>query len=366
MKLSSFALSAIALVCLSAPISLYAAPLSQHQDARGQTTAQTPSASQGQTAYSSPYLLKGCQCYQERHYASAIEYLNYAIKNENVGAGAWLYLAHSQYSVGHLKDAIETYNKIKQQYPASPEAGVARTCLLKLDPNDSYNKEKDAPAPSADALSAQAGKAAEQTLLSRVKIGFWKQDHPPITAGIINTVKANIKSLPDPVKLILLKGGTKFIVCGALVDQVPSLSNREGRGYEGRTYKRCPGMFSNNTLFICQNLVNESTDMVEPPLPLTDVSQTFFHELGHALDSCGGRYSNTDEYKHAYWLDLARIPDDAAGRLSYYMQKSVAGQSESCAEITAVILGGADRYAADIRTYFPLTMAYLKKKLNMP
>jgi hypothetical protein len=48
------------------------------------------------------------------------------------------------------------------------------------------------------------------------------------------------------------------------------------------------------------------------------------------------------------------------------MQKSVAGQSESCAEITAVILGGADRYAADIRTYFPLTMAYLKKKLNMP
>lgn len=312
------------------------------------------------------YLSEGYKLYKEQKYSAASQYLKYAVEKENAGASAWLYLAHSLYSIGKRDEAIAAYNKVVEKFPGSPEMAMASSCLKKLDPGDNFHKPK--PEPTSASLSKDTGttgKAADEILLSRIKIGFWKQDHPPITVGIVRLVKANIKELPDPVKEILVKGNIKFLICGTLVDKFPSLTNREGRGYEGHTYKRCGGMYFNKTLCICQNLMNEGNDMVESALPLNKVSETFYHELGHALDDCGKQYSLTDEYRISYWQDMARIPDDAAARLHYFMQKSTPGQKESCAEITAVILNGAPRNAEDIRTYFPLTMKYLRKKLNM-
>jgi hypothetical protein len=82
------------------------------------------------------------------------------------------------------------------------------------------------------------------------------------------------------------------------------------------------------------------------------------------VDACLDSYSSKEEYRHAYYLDIARIPADAASRLAYYMQKSVAGQQESCAEIMAVCLGGGESTAQDVKTYFPLTLSQVMKKLN--
>jgi len=245
---------------------------------------------------------------------------------------------------------------------------MATNCLARFDSKNSYSKPTGEPN-TAKATTKEAdvgGQGLDSILLSRVKTGFWALDHPPVTAGIIRLIKTDIKKLPEPVKEILVKGGIKFCIASTLVDQYPALKNTEGKGYDGHTYKRCPGMFSQNTVVVCQHVVDEATDNVEPALPDASIEQTFFHEIGHALDQCGGDYSLTDEYRHCYWLDIARIPDDAASRLSYYMQKSTTGQKESCAEITSVIIGSTERNAEDIKTYFPLTMAFLRKKLNMP
>lgn len=352
MKLTQQLLLALTAIGLFWASACQAEPVAQVQ---GSATA-SPSASK--------YLTQGYKLYQQKSFLTACTYLQYAIEKENAGANAWLYLAHSQYAVGRRKEAIASYINLKEFYPSSPEATVARACLAKLDPQGLASKPRENSPPPASVAGSESS-AVDSSLLKSVRIGSWRQDHPPITGGIVRLVKDTIKGLPEPVKLTLLKGNIKFLVAVTLVDQFPSLATVEGAGYDGHTYKRCPGMFRNGTVVICQNLIDEQTDVVEPPIPLSIVSQNFYHELGHALDACSGNCSLTDEYKHCYWLDIARIPDDAARRLSYFMQKSVVGQGESCAEITAVLLGGSEHSAEDIKTYFPLTMNYLRKKLNI-
>jgi hypothetical protein len=125
-------------------------------------------------------------------------------------------------------------------------------------------------------------------------------------------------------------------------------------------------MFSGQTVYICERTVDEANDEVKARIPARELTETFYHEVGHALDACLSEYSMKDDYRHAYYLDIAHIPAEAAGRLAYYMQKSDAGQQESCGEITAVCLGSGDERTAEyIKSYFPMTMAFIKQKLKI-
>jgi hypothetical protein len=273
-------------------------------------------------------------------------------------------MAHCQYALGHVQQAVPYYRFVRDTYKDSPECKVALQYLARLDPSTSA-KSAGAGTPAPASASGASTPALSGNLLDRIEIVRPIIGHPELAKLTITTIKEDLQKLPKPVQKILIDGGIKFCLTTTLIDKFPALGYQEGRGYDGHTYKTCPGMFWNDTVYICERTVNENNDEVTAQILPGQMTQTFYHEIGHALDFCLGDYCMKDDYRHVYYLDIAHIPPDAAARLAYFMQKSDAGQQESCGEITSVCLGSGERNAEDIRTYFPLTMDFIKKKLNI-
>jgi tetratricopeptide (TPR) repeat protein len=318
------------------------------------------------------YLAQANQMYLAHRYYEACNLFYQAIVKEKAGPSAWLYMAHCQYSLGRTKDAMASYKRIKETFPTLAEGKTAAMYLAREEnihpaaaPIRVHESGTSATSVTTLASASMLSGLNQNPLIGRITMIKPVVGHPEVAAGTADTIKDYIRDLPANIQAILLQGNVKFCITPTLIDRNPERGYREGRGYDGMTYKQCPGMFDGQTIILCERTVNEVSNDVEAPLPPGDVNQTFYHEVGHALDGCLGSYSHSPEYRHAYYLDIARVPPDAAQRLAYYMQKSSAGQEESCAEITCVCLGGASRHADEIKTYFPLTMAVVQKKIGI-
>lgn len=307
-----------------------------------------------------PNYTQGASRYQEKRYNEAIACFSEAINKGEAGAAAWLYIAHSYLAMGNRQEAVQTYQKIAASFPTSQEAQVARTYLQKL----------GAPggAPATAAQSREEDRAAANTgsdIKNRIEVVRPVVGHPEVSEQMIQSIKRCVAGLPKGIRKILNRGQIKIILTPTLIDKEPSLGYREGRGYEGNTYKSCPGMFRRDSIYICERTVNESTDEVQSARPINEIEGTFYHEVGHALDACLEQYSESDEYRHAYYLDIARVPDDVAHRIRYYLQKSIAGQHEACAELTRILLGNEDSKSAAMKESFPNTIKIIKGKLAL-
>lgn len=308
-----------------------------------------------------PNYTQGASRYQEKRYNEAIACFSEAINKGEAGAAAWLYIAHSYLAMGNKQEAVQTYQKIAAAFPTSQEAQVSRTYLQKL----------GAPVPTAAvasaAGSAPAGAAREtfSDIKNRIEVVRPVMGHPPVSDLMVHTVNRCIDTLPKGIRKILNRGQIKLILTPTLIDKDPSLAYQEGRGYEGNTYKSCPGMFSGDSIYICERTVDENNDEVNAPFPMSEIEGTFYHEAGHAIDACLGEFSEKDDYRHAYYLDIARVPDNIAHRIRYYLQKSVAGQQEACAELTRILLGNEDERSADLKACFPNTIKIIKQKTGL-
>ncbi|MBU6451801.1 MAG: hypothetical protein KGS72_08495 [Cyanobacteria bacterium REEB67] len=324
------------------------------------------------TSGKNTYLSQANQMYLAHRYYEACNLFYQAIVKEKAGPSAWLYMAHCQYSLGRTRDAMASYRRIKETFPKLAEGKTAAMYLAReenIHPSAvpiRVHESGTNPGSVTTLASASMLAATDQNpLTGRITVVKPIVGHPEVATDTAETIKDYIRDLSPNIQAILLQGNIKFCITPTLIDRNPEMGYREGRGYEGMTYKQCPGMFDGQNVILCERTVNEVSNDVEAPLSAAYVNQTFFHEVGHALDGCLGNYSLSPEYQHAYYLDIARIPADAAQRLAYYMQKSHAGQEESCAEITCVCLGGASRHTDEIKTYFPLTMALVQKKIGL-
>jgi hypothetical protein len=88
--------------------------------------------------------------------------------------------------------------------------------------------------------------------------------------------------------------------------------------------------------------------------------------MGHAVDNCLGGFSRTDEFKHAYYLDIGQIDDDLKPRVSYFLQPGQGGPSEAFAELVCYHFGGRPSNQSRchlVHASFKLTTALIDKKL---
>jgi tetratricopeptide (TPR) repeat protein len=305
-----------------------------------------------------PSLAQGYNYYAGHRYDEASRFFWQAIQKEDAGANGYIYMAICQYALGHVKHAIQLFRYVRDTYKGTTESAAADKYLEQIAPEQSSHGAK------SGSLSSASNQTPLAMFLNHIEIVRPIIGHPEVSTSTIATFKGALNRLPLPVQNILAGMAIKISITPTLADKFPALAFQEGRGYEGQTYKRCPGMYKHDTIILCERLIDEGSNEVEAPMTSAHMTETFNHEIGHALDACLGQYSMKDDYRHAYYLDLAGIPADAAARLAYYMQKSEAGQQESCAEITAVCLNLAVPDAEDIKTYFPLTMAFIKKTIN--
>ncbi len=312
----------------------------------------------------------GVQAYQAGRYNEAAAYMNDSIAKEKAGANAWLYVAHSYYALGQRKRAEETYQKLKNNFAGTPQAALAEQYLLRLNSNA---KKNTASPPSAarsntaeeTAADIAGSKEGMKQLRKRVSIVRPVYGHDPVNERTIKAVDACFDKIPPIVQEILFKGEIDFVITPTMIDKFPAGAYQEVAGYEGGTSKSCPGLFTGKTVVLSQATVDEGSNEVRRPRDAADLQGTFLHETGHAVDACLQWYSCTDEFRHNYYLDIARVPDDVAPKIKYYLQKSVRGQRETCAELTSILLGNQRGYYQEMITYFPNTMKYIKGKLGL-
>jgi len=333
--------------------------------ARAPVAARSASAQAASTIYA-----QGVQAYQQGHYNEAALYMYDSITKEKAGANAWLYMANSYYAMGKRKRAEETYASIKANFAGTPQAAMAAQSLQKLNP---------AAAAAADVTTSGESTSSETPLLekvmdeksilaglrSRLQVVSPVYGHDPVSKITVRTINACFDKIPAKVQALLYKSGVKFVITPTMIDKFPAGAYQEVAGYEGGTEKSCPGLFNGREIVISQACVDEFTNDVKKPIPGDELEGTFLHETGHAVDNCLKGYSRSEDYRHCYYLDIARVPDDVAPKIKYYLQKSVRGQSESWAELTSIILGNNRGHAADLKTYFPNSLECIKKKLDL-
>jgi len=351
LKKAATAVIAVSILALSAVGSVLA---------QGQMQVQAPNQMLAPRHAPTSYLPQARRMYAAKRYAEASRLYQLAIQQEGAGAGGYLYMAHCEYYLGHMPQALNYYQFVTQNFRSCPECKTAALYVAQLAPIAQKQTRMLAHA-SVSGLSSTGSSA----LIDRFEIVRPVAGHPEVSPATIASVKDYVRALPPAVQTMLQSANIKFCITPTLVDKYPAMGYQEGRGYDGYTYKRCPGMFKGDTVIICERLVDEGSNEVEAPLSGSSVANTFHHEVGHAIDSCLGNFSTSEDYRHAYYLDIARIPAEAAGSVSYYMQKSTAGQQESCAELTANCLGHGSYNGSALRSCFPETMLAVRKKLNI-
>lgn len=310
---------------------------------------------------------QGVLLYRAGRYREAAAYFWQSITKEDGQAGSWLYMAHSYLGARDVPNAIKTYETIVKTYPDQKEGQEAKNYLARLAPAraaaaQAAVKDRAANDAQAEAAVPKKSKLEDRIVLQRPKVG-----HPEVSSEVTTAVKEAMANIPKPVRKILTAGDIKFVLTTTMIDRYPEGAYQEVEGYEGGTSKSCPGLFdpSKDEIVLAQYTVDEANDELNRPIPNKRIIQTFLHECGHAVDHCIGRISMTDQYRHAYYLDIARVPDDMRRKLAYYLQKSTRGQYESCGQLLGIIMGLQDETSEDMQACFPNTLAFLKQKVNI-
>jgi len=312
-------------------------------------------------------LEQGSQLYAQKQYAKALPLFMACLKTDPRNKSAFLYAANCYYMLGQTAAAKQTYNIIVTSFPGTVEATSAAGFLARLQPSAAATTQPTPTVkPIAGARWAPTTVATDGSICNIVSIVRPQQDHPAVSDLLSSSVLDRLDHYPKSVKSLLRQGGIKVILTTTLIDRNPELKNREGRGYDGFTYKSCPGMFeSGRDIVICERTMDEDSEMVHQPIPIDQIMNTLNHECGHAIDKCLGYVSLTDEFKHAYLLDSAHLEPDVRNDLAYYLQKSDAGQEECCGELIGIILGSEDRHTDKLKAAFPQTISLLRSKLKL-
>lgn len=277
---------------------------------------------------------------------------------------AFLHAANCYFKLGNLGYAKQTYRYIMDNFPGTNNAKLAAEFMQKIDPA-SVNGSQTTSTGSSSKASAATGTASRQTSLDDlIKVTRPQADHPPVSVNVEHSIRKAANSLPESVKELFRRNGITICLTTTLIDKEPSLKNRQGRGYDGYTFRACPGMFNGHEVIICERTIDETDDSLKESISLPYIVNTFYHECGHAVDYYKGDISASEEFKHAYLLDSAHIDPETKADLAYFLQKSAAGQEECCGELIGILLGKQDRKTDKMRESFPLTIGLLKKKLS--
>jgi hypothetical protein len=304
------------------------------------------------------------QLYGKKRYQEALPYFHKLVKANPKNSTHYLYLANCYYFVGNAKAATDLYRYILNYFPQTQAASSASQMLKRLEPGSLGGANKDAARPSAEASNSDSEETVSQSLDELTSVVRPRADRPPVSEGAKQAVKAAVDSLPAPVKNLLRRHSVNIVLTPTVEDYKPGVKYQEARGYEGGTYKSCPGFFDGSVV-LAERTLDENDETVRAAFSPSDIVNTLYHECGHALDYGLGHFSRSDEFKHAYLLDSAKIEPEAAHEIRYYLQKSDAGQEECCAELIGMLLGQKERHSAQMRASFPLTIKMLRSKLNM-
>src|SRR5271168_2084068 len=301
-------------------------------------------------------LEEGIQLYNQHQFEPAIKVFAKGLQQNPHDTASCYYMANCLYGLRRYDEAIKIYWYIVRNFPNSREGYSARAFLKTIDRD--YVAHSTDPAllkmpeikgaESGSTASVQASAApfkldssSKQAIIDQIVMVVRAQaNRPEVSAGMIKRIKTALLAYPNNLLALIAAKGCKIYLTPTMIDKEPGLQNSTPTGYEeGETYKNCPGMFKDGSeIVLCELSLSQHDDSEWSTLP--DPVGTLRHELGHAVDYYLGEISSTEQYKHTYLLEMAKIDDSDKPMIAYFLQKDYRGPCETFAELMCEQYGG--------------------------
>lgn len=307
---------------------------------------------------------QGLAAYKSKNYRVAAAYLQRAV---NVGLSTpaiWMYLGHAYTGVGDRPHAVQAYAALIDNFRGSAEAAQAMQYLTRLDPM-AARKAAAGPAalPSAAApgpTTANSPAVTRTPFKDRLIIVPPLAGHPAVSPGMQAAVKTAMQKLPPHIYKILDDGGATINLAPNIEDRWPGSGDGEKPRGEGTTMGEEPGRTYDHDCYIYERKKLKGSNELGEPRPLKDIIAIFYHELGHAIDDCGGKLSEDPKLRAQFQLDLDNMPASVSSTISYYTIVS-----EGLPEVIAGLLGSEGHSTAACMEALPRTKYWIKQKLKL-
>lgn len=306
---------------------------------------------------------QGLAAYKSKNYRVAAAYLQRAV---NVGLSTpaiWMYLGHAYTGVGDRPHAVQAYAALIDNFRGGPEAAQAMQYLTRLDPV-AARKAAAGPAPLPGAIaepSAANTPAVSRTpFKDRLIIVPPLAGHPAVSSGMQTAIKAAMQKLPPHIYKILDDGGATVNLAPNIEDRWPGSGDGEKPRQEGTTMGEEPGRTYDHDCYIYERKKLKGSNELGEARPIRDIVACFYHELGHAIDDCGGKLSEDPKLRAQFQLDLDNMPASVSSTISYYTIVS-----EGLPEVIGGLLGAEGQSTATCMEALPRTKYWIKQKLKL-
>lgn len=306
----------------------------------------------------------GMAAYQQKNYRVSASYLQRAVSAGLSTTSLWMYLGHAYIGCGDRAHAVEAYAGLISNFKGTPEAAQAMQYLQRFDPAMAKKVAAGLPIGAAASGSGTPGAGALPTanvpFKDRIILVPPAAGHQAVSESTRAAVKAAIARLPAPIYKILDEGGATVNLAPNIEDKWPGSGDGDKPTEAGVTMGEEPGRTYGHDSYIYERKKYRGSNELGEARSSRDIVNCLYHELGHAVDDCLGRYSNDPALKAQFQLDLNDTPASVSGLISYFLVPS-----EGCAEIVSGLLGSDADTAANCREAFPRTKRWLRAKLKI-
>jgi tetratricopeptide (TPR) repeat protein len=323
---------------------------------------------------------EGIQLYNQHQLEPALKVFAKAVQQNPGDVTSCYYMANCCFGLRRQDEAVKLYWYVARNFPSSKESYSARAFLKQIDreylvhsTDASLLRLPEIKGAELAAVGGAQGSASppkldssgKQAIIDRVVLVARAQaGRPEVSAGMIGNVKKALLAYPNNLLALIAGRGCKIYLTPTMIDKEPQLQNTKPSGYEeGETYKNCPGMFKGKEIVICELALSPRDDSEWTTLP--DPVGTLRHELGHAVDHYLGQVSSTEEYKHIYLLEMAKVDENDKPTIAYFLQKDYRGPRETFAELMCAQYGGRkdDRRTEKLAQSFPELSKLITRKI---
>lgn len=300
-------------------------------------------------------LAESLSLYKSGKYKEAAEGLSACIQADPTNVNACTYLANCYFQVRKRNEAIVVYWYIVRNFPSNKRAFEIREFLKRNDAQyaqhagdatfgtrlllvGTQSSTATANASANIKRTAAPARSKAELVAELLKTIRPLKGRPPVSGSMVGSAQQVLETYPEGLLRLMSASRIRVCLTPTTIDHNPSVENTQPRGYEdGTTFKDCPGFFNGRELVVCEYTIGNGFDVSR----LEDPMGTLRHEMGHCIDQMLGDVTETEEFKHAYYLDTGAINDEGVrNRISYYLQKASGGPSEAFAELCCYKYGG--------------------------
>lgn len=327
------------------------------------------------------------ELYGRKQYLPAAQSFESASLSEPTNVSANYYAGYCFYLAGRRNEAITSFWRLARAFPTRREGIQALAYLRQIDADFAKHYASKSLSVAGNQVqgslsrdstggeSTQSQANSERTVpklsakaivdrLVEVKPSAGK--NPNVSPSFTRLVKDLVVAMPLPVLRLLLDQGARIVVVSSAVEHDMRIQNTAPRGWDSSfSWKESPALTQGSKVVMSQFRADSRSGEA---ISTTEEIGVLRHETGHAVDYCLGQFSDTPEFKHAYALESARVPDEHKQRLDYFLQKSSTGPSETFAELFCYSTGGetdAGRKESCelVHKYFPQCELLMTKRL---